>query len=147
MDQVPQGQLPAWVCSAFQERPSVSHSRRQVHQLTAGQHLDLLGTWDRCGIPEVVLLRLQRKLGPVCPLFWPWPCLRLCAVCRTQGWGKGQQEGRALEGWGQGRRRVAVLNPEGAGSQLNVWRMKRRALGRYDKGRGSSTQWQKGIVF
>lgn len=39
----PEDSCPAWVCSAFQERPSVSHSQRQVHQLTAGQHLDLLG--------------------------------------------------------------------------------------------------------
>ena len=39
----PEDSCLAWVCSAFQERPSVSHNQHQVYQLTAGQHLDLLG--------------------------------------------------------------------------------------------------------
>ena len=39
----PEDSCLAWVRSAFQERPSVSHNQHQVYQLTAGQHLDLLG--------------------------------------------------------------------------------------------------------
>lgn len=69
---------------------------------------------------------LQRGLWS---LFWPWPCLGLCAVAlpaRTQGWGRGTVGGEAL-GAGLKQADLCVLGRQG--SQLNGWRMGRRAPG------------------
>ena len=65
----------------------------------------------------------------------------------------GQRDSRrgGPRGWGQGRRGVRVLNPEGAGeragrSQLNGWRMKRRALGGDVTREGFFHTMAKGII-
>lgn len=102
------------VCSAFQERPSVSHSQRQVHQLTAGQHLDLLGPGMRCGMPTGVVCRpcgykgVQVFMSPVLALAMS-AVVRGVPACQDPRVGKGC--GR--QGWGSRQKACRVLNPEG----------------------------------
>ena len=117
-----------WVCSAFEEstHPMCLVMSTRVTSSQLGSIWICWRPWDE----DVGCLRsggLQRGLWS---LFWPWPCLGLCAVAlpaRTQGWGRGTAGGKAL-GAGLQAADLCVLGRRG--SQLNGWRMGRRAPGR-----------------